>query len=852
MDSERFARLKKLFDGVADLSPSELEAYLAQNDMGDDTRRSLHELLEADAALVGSTVRRATPPAAFSSANDTQAWVGRRVGAFVIEGELGRGGMGSVFLAHRVDESVTQKVALKVVRRERIDANTLARFRLERQVLAVLKHPNIATLLDAGELDDGTPFVAMEYIEGVPIIEFAQSQQLGLRQRLHLFLAVCDAVSYAHRNMVVHRDIKSSNILVTADGQPKLLDFGIAKPLIARLGVHDIEQTSEAHRFFSPYNAAPEQIRGDVITVACDVYGLGTLLYELLTGVPPFEFAGKTPAQIESTILDTEPQRPSARTSRPVSYTERALRGDLDAIVSRTLRKNPESRYPAVDHLTADIGRYLSSLPVEARDGTYIYRLNRFVSRHRLALASTALVVVLAGVFGWVSVQQYVSTQQERARADTVTTLIFGAIGSVDPDRAQGKELTAREVFEQVEVLAEHAPNVDAATRQRLIATVAKIDVKLGVPKDAQVLLDQIKPPSGNRLSSEEADVLRTFALTALANDQFDLAQKYIEQGSAAASGADVYAWRMLQAKADMNRRDDVAAQKDLDAILNAGDKADEETRLTAREALIEKLFDGGRLEEAYAQASALLKEQRQRLPNPHPALLHSLDNVLELAINLGKLDEARPLLKEDTGMSTKLYGEHSLGFTKALQFQADLLTHEGHLDQAIEVHRRVLEISKSVLGEEAPTVANDYFNLANATDEAGRAAEAEPHYLKAVELAERTMPAKSLRLLIFRTVLAYNQTRNHHFAESDKSLADVTEMLQMFPEFTQFDLPPVGRLIGAQNAWALAPTVEHHKAYEKALVEARKAAEGESTKQQIEQVENVQKELMTAGFMAK
>ncbi len=401
MDSIEYQRLKALFEQLIELPASERSAWLDSQGITPSTRERLRALFAADDALEGMTARSALDDAAEVASG--AAWVGRRVGAFVIERELGQGGMGSVFLAQRSDGMVAQRVAVKLIRPERLDENTLARFRLERQVLALLSHPNIATLLDVGELEDGTPYVVMELVDGQPITAYVRDHALDLRQRLRLFIIVCDAVGYANRNHIVHRDLKPSNILVTPQGVPKLLDFGIAKPLQERLGVVDVVETRTTTRFFSPHNAAPEQVRGEPVTSACDVYALGVLLYELLTGAVPFEGTGKTPGELELAICEAQPLAPSARlaTHRPsatpahgnsFAWKARTLRGDLDSIVLRCLRKHAGERYASVADLAEDVERFLRGKPVVARRGV---RRRRMVWRVVVSLA-------LMGAFAFV------------------------------------------------------------------------------------------------------------------------------------------------------------------------------------------------------------------------------------------------------------------------------------------------------------------------------------------------------------------------------------------------------------------------------------------------------------------
>ena len=835
MDSEKFARLKKLFDGLADLSPPEREAYLAKNELGDDTRRSLQELLDADEALVGSTARRVTAGPGVFMDSQVHPWQGRKVGGFIIERELGRGGMGNVFLAHRANDSVSQDVALKLVRPERIDANTLARFRLERQVLAVLKHPHIATLLDAGELDDGTPFVAMEYIEGQPILEFAKSQELGLRRRLELFLAVCDAVSYAHRNMVVHRDIKSSNILVTAEGMPKLLDFGIAKPLIARLGVHDIEQTSEAHRFFSPYNAAPEQIRGDAITVACDVYGLGTLLYELLAGTPPFDFADKTPAQIEHAILQTEPPPPSQRASTTSAVSARLLRGDLDAIVLRALRKDPAYRYVSVDSFADDVQRYLQGLPVSARKATYRYRLGRFISRHRVALGATAVVGTVVAALGWTSARQYLSTQQERARADSVTGILFQAIESVDPGSAQGKELSAREVFQQASILALHENNIDDATRNRLVRTVAKIYARLNLPKDALSLLDEGKALENASTAKDRSEVLQILVHTTMNISQLDRATEYVATGLKTAPAEDVPAWRLLQAQLEIEKSDLEPAKAHLEALVSEAGSIDAETERGARETLGDLLFNLDIRDQAYAQATILLQEQRERLPAIHPGVLKAVNSIAYMAVYMEKKEEALKFSQEAKDLSEKLYGANSLPYAESLDQLASALAKLHREDEAIGMARNALEISVRLLGDENSEVSGRYFSLGNLLDSVGNYLEAEKFYDRALSIAERNVPPKSLRLYLFRVIAACNKTLNDEAAASEKITAAAEESMKLYPELANYDIKLVLKLVEAINGMQRSPNAANRKVVDEAVAAGRKGAEDGNTRDQVE-----------------
>ena len=374
---------------------------------------------------------------------------GVRIGPYRLVKELGRGGMGTVYLAVRSDDAFQKRVALKVLKRGMDTDAIVRRFRNERQILASLDHPNISGLLDGGTTPDGLPYFAMEFVEGQPIDEYCEARHLDTTARLQMFMKICSAVQYAHQNLIIHRDIKPANVLVTADGTPKLLDFGIAKLLNPDLGGQTYAVTAEGSPLMTPEYASPEQVRGEVVTTATDVYSLGVLLYELLTGRRPYQLTSRTPAEIARVVCHSVPERPSTAVTRTWSGTinpeavttaaeasqmpagnperpkvldpqrlRRRLAGDLDNIVLKALSKEPARRYASVDQFSEDIRRHLSGLPVTARKDTLGYRAAKFVGRNRTVVAAAALIVValIAGIVGtsW----QALAARRERARAE--------------------------------------------------------------------------------------------------------------------------------------------------------------------------------------------------------------------------------------------------------------------------------------------------------------------------------------------------------------------------------------------------------------------------------------------------
>jgi non-specific serine/threonine protein kinase/serine/threonine-protein kinase len=344
----------------------------------------------------------------------------KQIGNYRLLRRIGQGGMGVVYAACLVTEDFQKQVALKLVKPSLASSQILRRFRMERQMLAGLDHSNIARLLDAGTSEEGAPYLVMEFVEGLPIDRYCETKSLGVQERVRLFLTVCDAVQYAHQNLIIHRDIKPSNILVSADGVPKLLDFGIAKLVRPEEEEADLRLTATDSRPMSPHYASPEQARGETITTASDVYSLGVLLYELLTGRLPYEFKTRTAAGIEKTICEEIPALPSA-VGYPASIpdgadkTRRRLRGDLDMILMMALRKEAQRRYPSVQQLADDLRRHLEGLPVTAQKDTFGYRFEKFVRRHRggVIAASLAVTALLAATVISVHFAQ-VATQEKK------------------------------------------------------------------------------------------------------------------------------------------------------------------------------------------------------------------------------------------------------------------------------------------------------------------------------------------------------------------------------------------------------------------------------------------------------
>ena len=456
MDPGRWARLESACFAALELAPAERGPFLDQALRTEpDLRREAEALLQQLEHDPGWLER---PPVTLAGAP-----ISGSIGPYRVVRQLGRGGMGEVYLAVRETEDIHQSVALKVIRPGMDTAEVLRRFRLERRILASLHHPNIASLIDAAATDDGRPYFVMEYIEGLPITEYCDRHRLTVSDRLALFQVICGAVHHAHQNLVVHRDIKPRNILVTEGGTPKLLDFGIGKVMAASEALGPAVETQSALRLLTPEYAAPEQIAGSLVTTATDVYALGLLLYELLAGRHPYATGSESLRDLERAILESTPSRPSeamtgtagAERSTDPGQLRRRLRGDLDNIVLKALRKEPGRRYPSALGLAEDVQRHLDGHPVSARPDTIRYRTRKFVGRNAgavvagvmtlLALLATTIVTLVQSAR---VAQEAERARQERDKALEVRGFLMEMFGATGGSQAVGDTVTARQLLD--------------------------------------------------------------------------------------------------------------------------------------------------------------------------------------------------------------------------------------------------------------------------------------------------------------------------------------------------------------------------------------------------------------------
>ncbi|HXS92300.1 MAG TPA: serine/threonine-protein kinase [Steroidobacteraceae bacterium] len=415
MTPERWSRVKEIFAGALERDPAERTTYVEAACASDpELRVEVISLLDAHETAGGFIEQEAAQRVGLTSAAPKKDWIGRRLGPYRIVGEAGRGGMSEVFKAVRDDQQYEKQVAIKLLKPGLDTDSLLRRFKAERQILAQLSHPNIAHLLDGGATEDGAPYLVMEYIEGKPIDLYCDDRELGVNERLDLFRSLCSAVHYVHQHLMVHGDLKCGNVLVTDQGVVKLLDFGIAKLLGPAPGTKREEPRATTFLALTPEYASPEQVRGEPISTASDVYSLGVLLYRLLSGDLPHKATGSTTWALAQQICEQDPAQPSVTAVEATTGYARfatTLRGDLDNIVLKALKKAPEERYPSAEQLSEDLRRYLRGFPVAARPDTTGYRVRKFAQRHKSA-------AVAAGLFVAALIAGIITTSWQAHRAD--------------------------------------------------------------------------------------------------------------------------------------------------------------------------------------------------------------------------------------------------------------------------------------------------------------------------------------------------------------------------------------------------------------------------------------------------
>ena len=843
---DRWQQVKSVLEEALELDEAERSAFLDATCQGDgDLRHEVESLLDSEPEIgdfIEAPIFRILPEDATPLAE------GQRIGAYRVVREIGRGGMGTVYLAERADEEFEKRVAIKLIRRGMDSDEIVRRFRSERQILAHLDHENIAKLLDGGTTEDGRLYFVMESVEGQPIDEYCDSRKLSTRERLELFQKVCSAVHFAHQHLVVHRDLKPGNILVTASGVPKLLDFGIAKLL-------DPDQplafTRADLRPMTPDYASPEQVRGESITTSSDVYSLGVLLYTLLTGHSPYRLSNRDAESLVRVICKEEPVRPSSVIGRveevkkpdgsavkvtPESvsrvrggearFLRHQLAGDLDNIVLKAMSKEPQRRYASVDQLAADIDRYLHGLPVVARKDTLGYRTAKFVGRHKLGVSLAAAVLLLILGFSVTVTVLWRQADRERRRAEEVSEFLENTFTTSDPSRSRGEPVTARELLDRgvhnIDTKLVNQPDLRADLKE----TMGRVYRTLGLYEPARQLLEESLHAHQQTLGNDHPRV---------AEDLHNLAVLLLDtHDEVAAERMTREALRIQEQSGDTQSLDYAAGLSNLGAVLEAKREYDEALRFYRESLAIKrKLLDVdsddiarsysnlGRIYQAqrkyddalttYQKALEIRKKLAGGLPDPDVAT--TLNNLATLLQVRGDSVKAEALFRENLAIRRKLLGDKSPVVAHSLSNLGVCLESQGKAAEAEPLYREAVSIADEALEKDNPERAVYLQHLASVLATLGKASEGEARVREALEIFQ-TSKAPPWRVADTESVLGNCLVVQRRFQEAEPLLLRSYQILRDDPGNGRRYVPvALQRIVDLYTAWGKPEQAEKYRA---------------------------------------
>ncbi|MEJ0085659.1 MAG: serine/threonine-protein kinase [Pseudomonadota bacterium] len=748
---EQFERLQGLFDEALSRHGEARRVWLAQIAADDP---ALHrELLAFVTAHERSDTLLSSPlRLALGEDDDAARWAGARIGPWQITRRIGYGGMGTVFEAVRADDQYRKRVAVKVLHRFAAGPDAVRRFKAERQMLANLDHPNVATLLDGGVTDDGQPYLVMEYIDGAPITQWCDAQQLDLRQRIRIFLQVCASVESAHRNLIVHRDLKPANILVTVDGQVKLLDFGIARLLTSADDADAAPPTLAMQRSFTPEYAAPEQVRGLTVGTPADVYSLGVVLFELLARRRPYELRTRSYPEIERVVCGS-------------SVANAGVDEDVDAILQMALRKEPERRYGGVAQLSADLRNYLDGLPVTAQRDSALYRLRKLVARRRLESAAVA-VAALSLVTGLViALVQADRARQQSQRAEQVTAFLTTMLGAAKPD-SLGKDVKVREVLDSAAQRAE--------TLKATPALEAEIRTIIG---DTYIALGEYA--SGETQFKRALDAQRL--QTPRGSHDMVLTLSRI-------SHAQEFDGRYEDASATLDSLNTMAVRFPFTESEELSDHLDQQGRVLTRL---------GHTEQAVPYLERALAELERGTPDD-AALSTAYANLGMVKGELGQNEAALAFFTKSVAAARRAFGPADPLLAEKLSPYASMLDYAGRIEQAGEVYREAIEIRRKALGADHPEYAWTLNNYADHLMRQGRYAEAASFAREVLALRGKTLPDSNVIVGTTLNVLGRSLGPLGQAQEADKLLRESLALRRQYLPEGHWATTSVESMIGA------------------------------------------------------
>jgi len=649
----------------------------------------------------------------------------KNIGPYFIKNTIARGGMGEVYLAERINEDFHKKVALKIIRNEITSTHQAARFERERMILSSLNHPNIGQLLDGGISDDGRSYFVMEYVNGLPITTFCRQNNCDLHKRLKLFRQLCEAVQYAHSNFIVHRDLKPDNLFVTPQGNIKVLDFGIAKILNDDVSSNQLEKTSSGRQILTYKYAAPEQLTNDPITTATDVYSLGILLFELLTGRHPFQFKQKSYTEVEHTIKNEAPPVPAHVKSKSTNLSE----SELDSIVLKALNKNPTERYQSAQHMLDDLIRYQENKPVLAKDGKAFYRSYKFLKRNSVPFLSAAGIILSAFLFLFFYTNE-IKTEREIAqwqaqKAEQATTILIDLFEANQPGQTEAGNFTVTSLLELGESKAD---NLDGFPELKgtMYSVIGQIYRNIGEFEKADHLLSEAMFIFKNHYGDTHIETINTmdhYGLLLVNKGEFDKAdsllthtlnvrRQHISDNPVALAQTLNYLALANRRKGNFDEAETLYRQSYDLRSENLGEE--HPLTLESLSSLAVTLHNKGRYEQAERIYRDLIEKRRRVLGANHPDYATNLSSLGALLMNIGEFEEAESILKEALMIRSSQLGEFHPVVAITMNNLGMLHKDIGRISESEEYFRKALAIRQVALGEDHVNTAISYFCLAD------------------------------------------------------------------------------------------------------------------------------------------
>jgi eukaryotic-like serine/threonine-protein kinase len=796
MDPERWERVQMLFHEAADMPREEQLSYLQRAcddaSMVNDVQAMLAEdargnsLLDREMAEVAHEILREPVNASLPKQN---------FGPFKIKRPLGEGGMGIVYLAERPD--LGNLVAIKVLRDAWLSPARRERFASEQRTLAQLNHPAIARLYDADTSDDGTPWFAMEYVEGVPLTSYCKEHNSSADERLRLMLLVCEAVRYAHQNAVIHRDLKPSNILVRADGTIRLLDFGIAKQLET---LDNPTQTMTGMRLMTPAYAAPEQIRGERVGIQTDVYSLGVILYELLSGQLPFDLSTKTPGEAEQLITQQEPVRPSLIWTEsaqlrkaPEMKASKAEWADLDVLCLTAMRKEPERRYPSVEAFIRDIEHYRNREPLEARADTWSYRVGKFVRRQRKAVAvSAAVMALIIGLVAFYTVRLARARNEavaEATRAQRIQRFTLNLFQGGDESVGPSDELRVVTLLDRG-VQEAHALDSEPQIQAEMYQTLGGIYQNLGKLDQAEKLLQQSLEQRKKLFGADHpvvAEGLVSLGLLRDAQARYDEAEQLVRQGlemskrhlpasHPAIAKATSSLGRVLEDKGEYDK----AISTLNEAVrLQSGPEASRAELGSSLTELANCNFYAGHYDVSDALNRRVIEIDRKLYGERHPNVANDLINLGATQFERGYYPEAERYYRQALEIIGGFYGKDNQETASAQTMLARALVSQNKLDEASGLLKDALRIQEHVYGEVHPRVASALNELGKVAMQSGKYDEAEAEFQRMGEIYRKVYSGKHYLIGVALSNLGSVDTERKRFSDAERYLREALNVFE-------------------------------------------------------------------------